>query len=133
MGMSGLGKDMKLNMGALNGMMRGAQARDRLRAKLAKKNEERSKAGHTVATSKFSKGEKVVKSSRKPNTNKSTTKTSTETPTTETPTTETPTTETPTTTPTETPTTETPTTTTNDNQKNKNKNKNKKKNKNRKK
>merc|ERR1711871_1511038 len=100
MGMSGLGKDMKLNMGALNGMMRGAQARDRLRAKLAKKNEERSKAGHTVATSKFSKGEKVVKSSRKPNAN--TNKSTTETPTTETPTT--------------TPTTETPTTTTNDNQ-----------------
>ena len=66
MGMSGLGKDMKVNMGALNGMMRGAQARDRLRAKLAKKNEERAKAGHPVATSKFSTGEKVEKSIRKP-------------------------------------------------------------------
>jgi hypothetical protein len=66
MGMSGLGKDMKVNMGALNGMMRGAQARDRLRAKLAKKNEERAKAGHSVATSKFSTGEKVEKSIRKP-------------------------------------------------------------------
>ena len=71
MGMPGLGKDMKINMGALNGMMRGAQARDRLRAKLAKKQQERQQqAGATgateVKTSTFSTGEAVEKSSRKP-------------------------------------------------------------------
>jgi hypothetical protein len=75
MGMPGLGKDMKLNMGALNGMMRGAQARDRLRAKLAKKQQERQQqagaSGTSVATtevktSTFSTGEAVEKSSRKP-------------------------------------------------------------------
>lgn len=74
MGMPGLGKDVKINMGALNNMMRGAQTRDRLRAKLAKKNEQN--ASSTLiepfanrnagdgSTNKFSTGEVVEKSSR---------------------------------------------------------------------
>lgn len=72
MGMPGLGgKDMKVNMGALNGLMRGAQTRDRLRAKLARKQQEREEQQqHSgVQTSKFSTGEKVVKSSRNSGTN----------------------------------------------------------------
>jgi hypothetical protein len=70
MGMPGLGKDMKVNMGALNNMMRGAQTRDRLRAKLAKKQQER-EATATATTSAgavqvgtFSTGETVERSSR---------------------------------------------------------------------
>lgn len=72
MGMPGLGKDMRVNTGALNNMMRGAQTRDRLRAKLAKKQQEQqnlAQQGPTstsgvVQTSTFSKGEVVEKSSR---------------------------------------------------------------------
>jgi len=67
MGMPGLGKDVKLNKGALNNMMRGAQTRDRLRAKLAKKQQERD--GFTnqepeIVTKTFSTGEKVEKSKK---------------------------------------------------------------------
>lgn len=62
MGMPGLGKDMKINMGALNNMMRGAQTRDRLRAKLAKKQQEREEAQLQHGT--FSTGETVEKSQR---------------------------------------------------------------------
>ena len=58
MGMPGLGKDMRVNVGALNNMMRGAQTRDRLRAKLAQKQRD------AVQTSTFSTGEAVAKSSR---------------------------------------------------------------------
>lgn len=66
MGMPGMGKDMKFNMGALNGLMRGAQTRDRLRAKLAKKQQQGQSQSQTKPqqTSKFSTGETVVKSSR---------------------------------------------------------------------
>lgn len=67
MGMPGLGKDMRVNVGALNNMMRGAQTRDRLRAKLAKKQQEASSlssSSNRVQTSTFSKGETVEKSSR---------------------------------------------------------------------
>lgn len=74
MGMPGLGKDAKINMGALNNMMRGAQTRDRLRAKLAKKNEQNASStlvepfanrnGGDGSTNKFSTGEVVEKSSR---------------------------------------------------------------------
>jgi hypothetical protein len=74
MGMPGLGKDMKVNMGALNGLMRGAQTRDRLRAKLAKKQQEKAEQQNTqsgMQTSKFSTGEKVEKSSRNPAANAS--------------------------------------------------------------
>lgn len=68
MGMPGMGKDMKFNMGALNGLMRGAQTRDRLRAKLAKKQQHG--VEQTQQTSKFSTGEKVIKSTRSnPNVN----------------------------------------------------------------
>jgi hypothetical protein len=69
MGMPGLGKDMKVKMGALNGLMRGAQTRDRLRAKLAKKQQEKAEQQNIqsgMQTSKFSTGEKVEKSSRNP-------------------------------------------------------------------
>jgi hypothetical protein len=72
MGMPGLGKDMKVNMGALNNMMRGAQTRDRLRAKLAKKQQEREATSAAAATTSlgavqtgtFSTGETVERSSR---------------------------------------------------------------------
>jgi hypothetical protein len=70
MGMPGLGKDMKVNMGALNNMMRGAQTRDRLRAKLAKKQQEReaaitSETGPVaLQVGTFSTGETVERSSR---------------------------------------------------------------------
>lgn len=67
MGMPGLGKDVKLNMGALNNMMRGAQTRDRLRAKLAKKQQEReglTVSASEVVTKTFSTGEKVEKSKK---------------------------------------------------------------------
>lgn len=64
MGMPGLGKDMRVNVGALNNMMRGAQTRDRLRAKLAKKQQEASEISGEIHTSTFSKGETVEKSSR---------------------------------------------------------------------
>lgn len=64
MGMPGLGKDMKVNMGALNNMMRGAQTRDRLRAKLAKKQQEREAAAGQVQVGTFSTGETVERSSR---------------------------------------------------------------------
>jgi len=67
MGMPGLGKDVKLNMGALNNMMRGAQTRDRLRAKLAKKQQERegfTTAKPEIVTKTFSTGEKVEKSKK---------------------------------------------------------------------
>jgi uncharacterized protein YeeX (DUF496 family) len=60
MGMPGLGKDMRVNVGALNNMMRGAQTRDRLRAKLAKKQQER----EAVQVGTFSTGEAVERSSR---------------------------------------------------------------------
>lgn len=63
MGMPGLGKDMRVNVGALNNMMRGAQTRDRLRAKLAKKQQERETA-EAVQTGTFSTGETVERSSR---------------------------------------------------------------------
>jgi hypothetical protein len=67
MGMPGLGKDVKVNMGALNSMMRGAQTRDRLRAKLAKKQQARAQSEiiHS-ATTTFTIGEKVEKSARRP-------------------------------------------------------------------
>jgi hypothetical protein len=65
MGMPGLGKDVKLNMGALNTMMRGAQTRDRLRAKLAKKQQERESGIATEPVTKtFSTGEKVERSKK---------------------------------------------------------------------
>lgn len=67
MGMPGLGKDVKVNMGALHNMMRGAQTRDRLRAKLAKKQQEReggSVASPEIVTKTFSTGEKVEKSKK---------------------------------------------------------------------
>jgi hypothetical protein len=70
MGMPGLGKDMKVNMGALNNMMRGAQTRDRLRAKLAKKQQEREStatattSAGAVQVGTFSTGETVERSSR---------------------------------------------------------------------
>jgi len=67
MGMPGLGKDVKLNMGALNNMMRGAQTRDRLRAKLAKKQQEREVSTASepeIVTKTFSTGEKVEKSKK---------------------------------------------------------------------
>lgn len=62
MGMPGLGKDMRVNVGALNNMMRGAQTRDRLRAKLAKK--QRDATGSEVEEKIFSTGETVERSSR---------------------------------------------------------------------
>lgn len=67
MGMPGLGKDVKMNMGALHNMMRGAQTRDRLRSKLAKKQQEREETGKTsneIVTKTFSTGEKVEKSKK---------------------------------------------------------------------
>lgn len=67
MGMPGLGKDVKLNMGALNNMMRGAQTRDRLRAKLAKKQEAREGSAAIqpeIVTKTFSTGEKVERSKK---------------------------------------------------------------------
>lgn len=77
MGMPGLGKDVKINMGALNGMMRSAQTRDRLRAKLAKKKQEQeqlptemglscgnSNSKSTPIISKFSTGEQIQRSKR---------------------------------------------------------------------
>ena len=90
MGIPDLGKDVKMNLGAMNGMMRNAQARDRMRQKLAKRRAEQQQM-EVVSTScvascvavdptpdnpqqtlefkKFSSGEKVEKSQRNGNGN----------------------------------------------------------------
>lgn len=71
MGVPGLNKDVKLNLGAMNGMMRNAQARDRMRDKLAKLREQQSQnqSQNQTEFKKFSTGEKVEKSQKNKNDN----------------------------------------------------------------